>query len=248
MLSIAMVLQSGPKDGRKLVFEQRFDRMKMDALVKEWKFDDGPVYNNELEKYTLPQDGNAKLTRDGLVIEARKENGRITSARLQSKQTWQYGYYEIVAKMPTGQGTWPAIWMLGDSLRRPTNRIGWPACGEIDIMENVGKEVDKFHYSLHCQDYNWMRPKQRTKVTTIKNAPAKFHTFGIDWKKDTITFMEDGKSVYSVTDTEHTMAAWPFNAPFYMILNLAIGGNMAGKVDDSIFPAKFIVKSVRIWQ
>jgi beta-glucanase (GH16 family) len=234
--------------GRKLVYEENFAREKQ-IDPKMWHFDDGPSYNAEIEKYTSAGGGNAYLTRDGLVIEARKNDGKVTSARLTSNQSWKYGYFEFVAKVPTGRGTWPALWMLGDSLRHP-NSPGWPACGEIDIMENVGYDPDNFHYSLHCKKYNFMVGNERTKVVPAPDAPASFHTFGLDWRDGSITFYQDHKAVYHVDRTENTVDAWPWDAPFYMILNLAIGGNWGGAkgVDDAIFPSKFIVKSVKIYQ
>ncbi len=236
----------------KLVFDQDFSKIKsIDEAV--WKFDDGPVYNDEKQKYTDKAAKNAWIQDGKLIIEARKDaSGKITSARLTSRESWKFGTFEIVAKMPVGKGTWPAIWFLNDRLRSTDHgsQLNWPECGEIDLMEFVGYDPSGFHFSLHSGDYNWMRKEQRTKSLELKDAVPSFHTFRMDWKKDSVTMSMDGKTAYSVTDTEHTFGSWPFNDHFYMILNLAIGGTWGGKqgIDDSIFPARFEIKSVKVWQ
>jgi beta-glucanase (GH16 family) len=248
---ISLSLQpTSPTSQRKLVFVEDFRREKSIDLSR-WIFDDGPVYNNEKEKYTPASGGNAYLKDGCLVLEARKENGQITSARLQSKQTWKYGYFEVEASVPPGVGTWPAIWMLNDRLRHPNAKdfVNWPRCGEIDIMENVGYDPTRFHFSLHSQNFNWMKPKQRTSILTVPD-PYAFHRFGLDWRPDSIAFYYDGKNVYEVKREDPSFDSWPFVDSFYMILNLAIGGNMGGPkgVDDSIFPSKFRIRSVKIYQ
>lgn len=247
---LAAVLAQSPIGGRHLVFSDDFSKEKR-IDPKKWLYDDGPVYNNELEKYTGASGGNTYFKNGNLVIEARKENGKVTSARLESVKAWKYGYFECVAKVPSGKGTWPAFWMLNDRLRHPGNqeKVGWPQCGEIDIMENVGYDPPGFHFSLHSGKYNWMRKEQRTSVTRVSN-PTDFHKFGLDWREDSITFYLDDKPVYNVKKTEPDFDSWPFRDPFYMILNLAIGGSWGGAkgVDDSIFPAQYVIKSVKIYQ
>jgi len=229
LIASALLLQGSPTAGRHLVFNCDFAKQKQAAL-KDWKFDDGPVYNGEQEKYASGPGKNAFFTNEGLVIQALQEGKKITSTRLQSVKAWKYGYFEADAKVPPGKGTWPAFWMLNDRLRNPgtQEKVGWPKCGEIDIMENVGYDIKNFHFSLHSEDYNWMKKKQRTKVAAAEN-PTAFHKFGLDWRADSITFYLDGKSVYKVVKDEDTFNAWPFRDPFYMILNLAIG-RIGGKL------------------
>ncbi len=248
LLTPIFLSQTSPIAGRHLVFVNDFTKMKKISL-KDWKFDDGPVYNNELEKYVSGPGENAYVTKEGLVIKATNNGGKVMSTRLTSNKSWKYGYFEAEAKVPLGKGTWPAFWMLNERLRNPGNqeKVGWPKCGEIDIMENVGMEPKVYHFSLHCEDYNWMKPKQRTKVVSVED-PVKFHKYGLDWRANEIVFYLDGKEAYRVKKDEDTFNAWPFRGPYYIILNLAIGGNMGGKVDPSIFPAKFIVKSVKVYQ
>lgn len=237
----------GPLAGKKLVLNQDFTKLKK-IDPKVWLFDDGPAYNNEIEKYTNQANKNAWIENRHLVIEARKESHQVTSARLVSHQSWKYGYIEAEVQVPAGKGPWPAFWMLNDRIRTagPTH-LDWPKCGEIDIMENVGFDPAAFHFSLHTEQYNWMKKEQRTMV--VREAkPAGFHKFGINWTPKVIDFYMDRKLVYHVPNTEDTLEAWPFHDPYYIILNLAVGGNMGGAVDNSIFPCRYLVKYVRVYQ
>lgn len=238
-----------PKAGRKLVFDDEF---KNDPRVNTdvWMFHVGHGYNNEVEMYTPESGDNVATNGHTLVITARKDaEGNVTSGRLESKPSWKYGYFEVRAKIPTGHGTWPAIWLLPDSLRHPGS-VQWPACGEIDVMENVGYEPNTFHFSLHCEEYNWKRKEQRTAMQDFPDANTKFHVFGLDWQPDTIVFYVDGQPTYTVNREGEGDDGWPYNKPFYIILNLAIGGDWGGAkgIDDSIFPSKFLVDYVRVYQ
>jgi beta-glucanase (GH16 family) len=249
-LVLAMMLPGDPKQGRKLVFDDEFS--KGGAIdTTRWLYDDGPVYNDELERYTSSP-LNSRVEHGNLVITARKDGGKITSARIESKAAWRYGYFECRAKVPGGRGTWPAFWMLNESLRQrdPKKQIGWPQCGEIDIMEEVGYDPDSFHFSLHSGKINWMRKEQRTKVVTTKDGAGRFHVFGLDWRPDSLRFFLDGKDVFDVQKTSDDPGIWPFKDPFYLILNLAIGGNWGGAkgVDDKIFPSSYYVDYVRVYQ
>lgn len=236
-----------PKAGKKLVFNQDFSRLrKIDPKV--WLFDDGPVYNGEAQKYTKQEARNAWIEKGALVIEARKADGKITSGRLQSLASWKYGYIEAIAELPKGKGTWPAFWMLGDKLRiKGAGNPGWPKCGEIDIMEQIGADPKVIHFSLHSGKINWMRKEQRTKVVSLAD-PTGYHAYAMNWTPKFIEFYLDGKPVYRVDKTENSVDAWPFDDKFYIILNLAIGGMMGGAIDDSIFPCQYRIKSVRVWQ
>ena len=249
-ISLALALSTGqdPKEGRKLVFDQEFNRPgPLDDRV--WYFDDGPVYNQEMEHYTS---SNAEVKGGNLLITARSNQGKITSARIESHDSWRYGYFEIRAKVPGGRGTWPAIWLLNDSLRHPNTPSGkpWPDCGEIDIMEEVGYDPGTFHFSLHSAKFNWMKREQRTKTATVPDGATKFHVFGLDWRPNQIRFLMDGVETYKVDDDSNDYASWPFVDKFYMILNLAIGGSWGGAkgVDPSIFPSRYYIDYVKIYQ
>jgi beta-glucanase (GH16 family) len=246
--ALLMAHPSQPAHGP-LVFEQDFSKMKrLDPNI--WIWNDGPVYNHEAEKYTNEAAHNAFIANGALVIEARKEGNQVTSARLESKKSWKYGYFEIRAKVPPGRGTWPAVWLLNQHIRDSgTKNIGWPRCGEIDIMENVGVDPNQFHFSLHSEDFNFMKKNQRTKIA-VSDSPHEFHTFGLEWRPEKIVFYMDGAPEYEVDKTSDSFANWPFRDPFYMILNLAIGGDWGGYkgVDPSIFPARYEISSIRIYK
>ena len=228
--------------GLKLVFEQDFRRLKGN-LTKEWRFDDGPVFNGEQEKYVSNEGPNAFITKEGLTIRATKVNGQILSTRLTSKKSWKYGYFEMKAKMNSGRGAWPAFWMLGENIRLPGSKnVGWPKCGEIDIMEQVGFDPNVVHSTLHCQEYNFMNGKQRGVPCNVPTATTEFHRYGMLWTAKGIDFYVDDVKFGGFKSPEiPTEGSWPFNQPFYIILNQAIGGNWGGAkgVDEHIFPADY---------
>lgn len=246
-----MAILSPQADPRQLVLDKDFSVLT-DVDESVWRFDDGPVHNNEAQKYTLKPAKNAWIEDGCLVLEARKKDGVITSARLQSVAAWKHGKVEVVAKVPTGKGTWPAIWMLGDSLRQnsPLNFVPWPKCGEIDIMENVGFDPFKFYFTLHSEKFNHMKGTQMTEVVTIPDETPAFHTYTLDWRPGKIEMAMDGKVVFSREKGAEGEDGWPFEAPHYLILNLAIGGFWGGAkgIDESIFPSRFLIKSVKVWQ
>jgi beta-glucanase (GH16 family) len=245
----AVLLGQSPIGDRKLVFEQDFAHMS-DISESDWDWYTGPNYNMELEKRTPKSGHNAFLENGELILEARKENGIVTSAMIQSKKFWTHPFVEVVASVPVnGKGNWPAIWMLNQKLREPNNKVGWPKCGEIDIMENVSYDPKNFHFSLHCENYNWQKPQQRTKAVAVDN-PGGFHKFGMAIDPGVLTFYLDDKPAYVVKETGTSYDDWPFDDGFYLILNLAIGGTWGGSqgVDESIYPSRFRVKSVKVYQ
>ncbi|HLK13259.1 MAG TPA: glycoside hydrolase family 16 protein [Fimbriimonadaceae bacterium] len=248
LLGVALGLQSNPLIGsRKLVWSDEFDgKGGIDAA--KWNYDLGPVYNNEKEKYS---DDLHNVHRAGgyLVITADDKTGRILSGRLTSKPAWLYGYYEVRAKFPTGRGTWPAIWFLGDSLRHEGSP-GWPRCGEIDLMENVGFNTDDIHFSVHTGDAKGRGEASKTTHITVPSAASEFHTYGLVWEPDHMDFYCDGKKTLTYTKDPANPNSWPFDKPEYMILNLAIGGDWGGAkgIDPAIFPSKFYVDYVRVYQ
>ena len=216
-----------------------------------WGYDTGSVANNEKQFYPVDRPENSRVENGRLVIEARKDNfegHEITSARLvtRGKKEILYGRVEVRAKVPTGRGTWPAIWTLGTNIKE----VGWPLCGEIDMMEFVGYDSDRLHFNVHTKAYNHVM--KTNKGTTI-DAPkvwAAFHTYTMDWTPERIDWMLDGKRVYTYKKPENaTIEQWPFDAPQYLLLNLAIGGDWGGAkgIDDAIFPSRFEVDYVRVY-
>ena len=207
--------------------------------------------NNELQYYTLQDTSNAKVENGTLKIVARKqdkENRKYSSARLltKGKAEFTYGRIEVRAKLPAGKGTWPAIWMLGKNGKEAC----WPACGEIDIMEHVGYNKDSIFGTIHSESYNHVKGTQKGKGIFITAPYEQFHTYSIEWSPERIDFLLDGV-VYNQFVNEHlSIKEWPFDQPFYLIINLAIGGNWGGKmgVDESLFPATLEVDYVRVYQ
>jgi beta-glucanase (GH16 family) len=205
--------------------------------------------NNELQFYTDRID-NAFI-RDGVLhVVARREaqGGRdYTSARLVSKHRGDvlYGRIEARAKLPSGRGTWPAIWML------PTDWTygGWPKSGEIDIMEHVGYDPERVHISVHTESYHHSIGTQKTATRIIKGAMEGYHVYRVDWTPDAIRGYIDDVPMFAFANEGTGPAAWPFDQRFHVLLNLAVGGNWGGKegVDTTVFPATLLVDWVRVY-
>ena len=212
--------------------------------------------NNELESYTA-RPANVQISGGNLVITAVKEDytgadgiaRHYTSGRLQTKGLFsqQYGRFEARIKIPRGQGIWPAFWMLGNNI----DTAGWPACGEIDIMENIGKEPAIVHGTLHAPGYP---PAGYTAAYTLPNGQSfadNFHVFSVEWEPQQVRLYVDG-NLYA-TDTKAGSPqpnSWPFDGqPFFMLLNLAVGGDWPGNPDSTTqFPQQMLVDSVRVYQ
>lgn len=206
--------------------------------------------NNELQYYTAKRLENARVKKGNLIIEAKKESWQdknYTSARLvtKGKAQWKYGRIEVKARIPKGVGSWPAIWMLGS-----TTPLKWPDDGEIDIMEHVGYDQGKIHASIHTKDYNHVINTQKTAIMNVPDCSEEFHLYTLDWTKDTIKISIDGKVYFSFGNEHKGKGSWPFDEPFYLLLNVAVGGNWGGQkgVDDSALPMKMEIDYVRVYQ
>lgn len=234
----------------KLVWADEFDKEGAPDPEK-WKPEVGMLRNNELQYYTANRKENARVEGGMLVLEARKEpweKAGYTSASLTTagKASWTCGRFEIRAKIPYGRGMWPALWMLGDSI----NKIGWPACGEIDIMENVGYDPGHIYCTVHTKAYNHVLKTQRGGQFDIATPSADFHVYAVDWTSREIVFYFDGEVVYQFANEGKGEDTWPFDHPCYLLLNIAVGGGWGGieGVDDSIFPQRMLVDYVRVYQ
>ena len=241
----------------KLVWSDEFDRAGLPDTTK-WNYDKGrgcPLLcgwgNNEPQFYTWDRKENARIVNGELIIEAHKENyegAKYTSARLSTKQKgdWTYGRVVVRALLPKGLGTWPAIWML------PTeNRYGgWPKSGEIDIAETVGYQKDTLHQTIHTDLYNGMYQTQRTNVMALKGHGSVYHEYAIEWSSDRIEYYLDGKQTFVFSKEAADSRKWPFDQPFHLLLNMAIGGDFGGRkgIDDTIFPTQMRVDYVRVYQ
>lgn len=255
---------SAPAEEWKLAWAEEFE--KPGAPESEiWGYEEGFVRNKELQYYTKDHRKNARVENGNLVLEGHHEKfpnpqftpgsknwitsrkeAEFTAASIITKdrKSFRYGKIEVRAKLPSGKGCWPAIWMLG------TDRKGWPSCGEIDIMEFVTSEPGIVHGTLH-----FVEPSSgghgRTRGINTKSdmLHSEFHVYGIEWNAQTITFFFDGKP-YGSADLNVAGAGPenPFRKPFYLLVNLAIGGSWGGEADPSAYPQQFLIDWIRVWE
>lgn len=236
---------------RKLVWHDEFNYEGLPDKTK-WNYDTGGHGwgNGEAEFYTANRLENARVEKGCLVIEARKETmgkNAYTSARLvtKGKGDWTYGHIDVRAKLPKGKGTWPAIWMLGSA-----TPLKWPDDGEIDIMEHVGYDQGVIHASAHTKKYYHSIGTQKTATTLVPDCSEDFHVYSLDWTKESITVLVDQKPYFHFTNEHTGKDTWPFNQPFHLLLNIAVGGFWGAKegIDDSVFPQKMEIDYVRVYQ
>jgi beta-glucanase (GH16 family) len=242
--------QNFDKPGWRYVWGDEFDTGSLPDLNK-WRYELGGSGwgNNELQNYTA-RSQNARIENGKLVIEARRENfsgNAYTSARLKSIQSSTYGRFEISAKLPTGRGTWPAIWML---YAPPGAYGGWPNSGEMDIMEHVGFDQEVIHATVHTQDFNHIRGTQVGSQVRWRGVSTTFNVYALEWEPDSLRFFINDTPYFTFPRNGRGNSAYPFNQPFQMILNIAIGGNWGGAqgVDTTIFPQRMEVEYVRTYR
>lgn len=251
MTTLALLLATQiPVQGYKLVWNDEFENRGL-PLAKNWIYEEGYVRNQEKQYYTKERIQNAYVKDGVLTIQALKDNYQgkeVTSASIttEGKFSFTYGYVEVKAKCPTGRGTWPAIWMLGTNIRS----VGWPKCGEIDMMENVGYDPDLVHFNPHTKAYNHTNGSNKGSNIAVKDFHKDFHVYGMEWTPTEVKWFFNGKHVHSFKKEADDVDKWPFFEPQYLILNLAIGGAWGGQkgIDDAIYPSKFLVDYVRIYQ
>lgn len=242
----------------KLVWSDEFSADGLPDSTK-WGYETGYVRNAELQYYTRARLENARVENGMLVIEGRKESYPIPGARpgderqvadytaasliTQNKESWTYGRIEVRAKLPRGQGVWPAIWTLG------TNRgeVGWPRCGEIDIMEYIGREPETIHGTLHFS----VDGEHRSNGKSIDSPEpyADFHIYAAEWYPDHIDiFFDDNLYQHFMVDSADDGDTNAFRKPHYLLVNLALGGSWAGELDDSILPQQYLIDYVRVYE
>lgn len=238
-------------DAWKLVWSDEFNGAAQSRPdPAKWIYDlgAGKWGNDELETYTSAR-ANIQLDGAGhLVITALRTASGYTSARIKTlgKFVTTYGKIEARIKIPYGQGMWPAFWMLGSNIES----IGWPACGEIDIMENIGREPSVVHGSMHGPGYSGGEGLSGAYALAGARFSDDFHTFSVVWHAQSAEFFVDGNSYYRVTPSSLLPGTqWIFNHPFFILLNLAVGGSWPGNPDSSTeFPQTMIVDYVRVYQ
>ncbi|MCU0458097.1 MAG: glycoside hydrolase family 16 protein [Bacteroidales bacterium] len=270
ILSCSHTEKTAPK-GYKLAWSDEFDYTGRPDSLK-WDYELGFIRNDEKQYYTDSLK-NVRVEDGVLIIEAHREKianpkfgsdefsnkpwlkyipetdtAQYTSGSImtQGLAEWTYGYIEVSAKLPGGVGLWPAIWMLG------TNRaeVGWPRCGEIDIMEHVGFNKDSVFGTIHTGAYNHTKGTQRGKKVYIEDPYGKFHLYAIEWTPEKIDFLLDGNVYHQIVNEHKTVEEWPFDQDFFLKLNVAIGGGLGGRkgIDDSVFPQRMVIDYVRVYQ
>ena len=242
-----LLLSSLEAQDRILIWEEDFSGTELDESTWNFELGDGcPDIcgwgNNERQIYTKT---NHQVKDGHLMIRADLNDSVYTSTRITTKDKYEfrYGYIEARIKLPLGKGLWPAFWMLGSN----RDEVGWPRCGEIDIMEYVGKEPGMFFTTLPTPDSHGN--SKNTRKDKFEGIEKGFHTYAANWTADKIEFFIDGELFYSFAPEEKSEEIWPFDQPFYIILNLAIGGAFGGPdVDDSIFPQEFVIDYIRVYK
>ena len=267
----ALVVRSASerKQPWKLAWSDEFDyRGAPDPArwnVERW---DARKVNDEDQAYTDRPD-NVRVEDGHLIIEARREDyddARFTSARIQSqgKGDVLYGRVEVRAKLPEGKGTWPAIWMLPSDPFRYATMCGegvdwqgnpdcdaWPNSGEIDIMEHVGYQMNHVHGTVHNKAYYWINWEQRKGRVLLDDVAEKFHVYALEWRPDMIEIFVDDTLYFTYANEGDGWRAWPFDHPFHLILNVAVGGywgRAGGGIDESVFPQQMTVDYVRVYE
>lgn len=233
----------GP-DGYNLVWNDEFNGQ---SLSSDWTYEiqSAGWVNNELQAYV--NDGKVTTVSNGtLKINLMKDGANVKSARVYAKKTtgWKYGYVEARIKLPKGVGTWPAFWMM------PVNFKSWPADGEIDIMEEVGYDPNVIVSTVHCKKYNNSGTAIESGRKTVSTAQSDFHVYAMKWTSTEMTFYVDDQVILTYKNDGTGVEAWPFDNPFYVILNLAWGGTWGGAkgVEESALPATMEVDYVRVFQ
>ena len=243
-------------EGWNLVWQDEFNRDSLD--LTKWSPETGGHGwgNNELQYYT-DSDSNSYVENGNLVLKAEvvpqgigssKGLRYYSSARLRtySKGDWKYGRIEVKAKVASGQGIWPAIWML------PTDWLfgGWPSSGEIDIMEHVGNDLGVVHGSVHTEAYNHKINTQKSSARKISNVDTEFHVYSIIWDKDKISFFIDDIQYFLFeNDQQGNYKTWPFDQRFHLLINIAVGGDWPGNPDNSTnFPRSMLIDYVRVYE
>ena len=259
--------QQGPRlKGYHLVWHDEFNYTGLPDSAK-WGYEQGFVRNHESQYYTVNRPQNAYVHHGYLEICARKERypnaayrptstdwrtrqpvAQYTSASLRTlgKASWRYGLVEVRAKIPQGQGMWPAIWMLGTD----EAQVGWPRCGEIDIMEFIGRDSTHIYGTFHYASASSRDGHASSgKTIEVQRPYAGYHVYSLEWTPDSLKLYFDRQLYQSFATRQARFQGHnPFRKPFFLILNLALGGAWGGPVDDRLLPRSYRIDYVRVYQ
>lgn len=249
--------EKAQRAGWKLVWSDEFDYAGLPDPAK-WTYEVGFVRNQEKQYYTRARKENARVENGVLVLEGRKEHyvppaadakgkapaAEYTAASLttQGKASWTYGRIEMRAKLPRGKGVWPAFWTLGTNIPK----IGWPRCGEIDVMEFVGHTPDKVHATVHYAQ-GGKHASQGGKLTVARPWEG-FHVYVVEWQADRMDFFFDETKYFTFKTPSAGDGAGAFEQGQYLLVNLALGGSWGGPIDDAALPQRYLIDYVRVYQ
>jgi beta-glucanase (GH16 family) len=248
MLTLVLALGCTQNEPWDLVWSEEFEYTGSPS-PDSWEYEIGYIRNHELQYYS-DQLENVRVEDGCCLITACKEGiDSITSASINTwgKKDFLYGRIEVRAQIPSALGSWPAIWMLG------TNRseLGWPACGEIDIMEHVGYDPDFIHANIHTKAYNHAIGTNKGNRIQVKDPWSDFHIYAVEWFEDHMDFFMDDSLYFSFeNDGAGNNDTWPFDKPHYLLINLAYGGSWGGNegVDTSLLPLEYKIDYVRYYK
>jgi beta-glucanase (GH16 family) len=222
-----------------------------DSTRWNYEVQDAGWVNDELQAYTMDSK-NVRVEGGVLILEAHKESGEApayTSGRIHGsgKGDVLYGRVDVRAKLPAGVGSWPAIWMFPTW---PWSYGDWPDSGEIDIMEHVGHDLGVVHASVHTAAYNWPDGTQKTELTQVPTVSTEFHVYSLEWEEDELRVSVDGSQFFAFANEATGNDVWPFDQPFHLILNVAVGGIWGGNegVEPNDFPLRMEVDYVRVYE
>ncbi len=269
VLSAVVVRTDAERAGAwELVWSDEFDAAELDATKWSARIWSPRKVNDEDQAYT-DRSKNMRIEDGHLVIEAHKEDyedASYTSARLHSngKGDFLYGRFEVRAKLPSGQGTWPAIWMLpsdpftyattcsnDEEWQGSSECDAWPNSGEIDIMEHVGYQMNHVHGTVHNEAYYWVKWEQRKGRILLDDVDKAFHVYALEWSPEKIDIFVDDSLYFTYVNENTDWRTWPYDRPFFLILNIAVGGvwgRAGGPIDDSIFPQRMLIDYVRVYE
>jgi len=248
LLSLSLFQACADKKNWDLIWSEEFE-LDGKPVPEFWDYELGFIRNNEMQYYTNKPE-NVRVENGFCIITARNEGeDSITSASINTsgKKDFLYGRIEVRAQIPSALGSWPAIWMLG------TNRgeLGWPACGEIDIMEHVGYDPDRIHANIHTKAYNHSIGTNKGNQIEMTDPWADFHIYAVEWFEDHMDFFMDDSLYFSFeNDMVMDNETWPFDKAHYLLLNLAYGGSWGGNegVDTELLPLQFKIDYVRYYK
>ena len=234
-------------NGYNLVWRDEFNEGSVPSSQWWYETGAGGWGNNELQEYVAQnKDGKdiAFISDGTLKIAAQKIGNTVYSVRMNTSQGWTYGWFEARIKVTDARGSWPAFWMM------PKNFKTWPGDGEIDIMEYaIGTQgKNRSSSSIHCGAFNWPKGTQKTHAQSVSNAASEFHVYALEWTAEKMIFYVDGQSHLTFENDGQGYEHWPFDAPFYLKLNLAWGGNMGGSANEADLPAVYEIDYVRVFQ